>query len=131
MTVILPVVFFVLMFVALADIITIDGSRMKHLPKFLWIILVILLPLIGSILWFLVGREYPQPSMGSPRAPRFRASADSFSSPRDSGIPLGPRDTEAELAALNREIEAHERVERIRELEAQLEAKRREKGSAS
>lgn len=134
MAVIVSVLLFVLMFAALADIITIDGSRMKHLPKLVWIIVVILLPLIGSILWFLVGREYPEPS-SSPRTPRYRTIDNSMSSPRDSGIPLGPRDTEAELAALDREIEAQERAERILELEAQLEtkreAKRRKNGSAS
>ena len=130
MSVIFAVLFFLLMFAALADIITIDGSKMKHLPKLVWIIIVILLPLIGSILWFLVGREYPQPSGGGPRTSWYRGAEQSMSSPRDSGIPVGPRDTEAEIAALNREIAAQERTERIRDLEAQLEAKRREKGSA-
>lgn len=131
MTVIISVLLFLLMFAALADIITIDGSKMKHLPKIMWIIVVILLPLIGSILWFLVGREYPEPTSSGQRAPRFRGADHPMSSPRDSGVPLGPRDTAAELAALNREIAVNERAERIRELEAQLEAKRRDKGSAS
>src|SRR5690606_38434401 len=109
-------------------IITIDASKMKHLPKLVWIFVVILLPVLGSLLWFTVGREYPGPT-SVPRAPRATHSTRTvnspLSSPRDTGIPLGPRDTAAELAALEREIAAHERRERIRELEVELEAKRR------
>lgn len=131
MGVIFSVLLLLLMFAALADIITIDGSKMKHLPKIVWIIIVILLPMIGSILWFLVGREYPEPNRDGSRNSRYRSAEENVRSPRDSGIPLRPRDTEAELAALNREIAAQERTERIRELEAQLEAKKRDKGSAS
>jgi hypothetical protein len=128
MYVIFSVLTFLVMFGALADIITIDGSKMKHLPKIVWIIVVILLPVIGSILWFLVGRVYPTVAdRARPPAPR-RANTMP-SSPRDSGIVLRPRDTEAELAALEREIEADERAERIRELEATLEAKKRDKGT--
>lgn len=128
MTVIVSVLLLVLMFAALADIITVDESKIKHLPKLVWIIIVILLPMIGSILWFLVGRVYaPRSERQNVQIPRRTEST--FRSPRDSGISLGPKNTEAELAALNREIAAQERAERIRELEATLESKRREKGS--
>lgn len=124
MAVLFSVLMFLLMFGALADIITIDDSKMKHLPKIVWIIVVILLPAVGSILWFLVGRSYP--TADRPRPPRRTVAVPS--GPRDSGIPLRPRDTEAELAALEQEIAAEERAERIRELEATLEAKKRAKG---
>ncbi|MBB5632543.1 hypothetical protein BKA04_000766 [Cryobacterium mesophilum] len=125
-----------LMIGALVDLITIDPSRVKHLPKFGWIIIAILLPLIGSILWFVIGREYVQVvdrgGFGDPRR-REQSTAPTMDFGRaaradrmaDSG------DTEAQLAALNREIAAHERAERIRHLEEELEAKRREKGSES
>lgn len=128
MPVIISVLTLALMFGALADIITINESKMKHLPKLVWIIIVILLPLIGSILWFLVGREYAPRSVQRPVQRQYRTES-TLRSPRDSGIILGPKNTEAELAALDREIAAHERAERIRELEAKLESKRREKGS--
>ncbi len=128
MTVIVSVLMFLLMFVALADIITIDASKMKHLPKIMWIVVVILLPLVGSILWFLVGRVYPSVSeRGRPPVPKRTSSMPS--SPRDSGIELRPRNTQAELMALEREIAAVERAERIRELEATLEEKKQQKDS--
>lgn len=116
----------VLAIVALVDIITRDESRVRHLPKFVWILLVVLLPLIGSIVWFLVGREWDRPAepmpFGDPRrvdAPHPRSEA------RPTALP--PSSTEAQLAALEAEIAAAEREERIRRLEAEVEAKRRAK----
>ncbi len=107
-----------LMIGALADIITRDQSQVRHLPKLVWIILVILIPLVGSILWFVVGHEYAAP-----------ADRGTFGDPRrwEKPEPVA-RDTAAELAALEREIEANEKSDRIRKLEAELEQKRRSKG---
>ncbi|CAN5519342.1 hypothetical protein BH09ACT4_BH09ACT4_11330 [soil metagenome] len=39
------------------DIALIDISRVKGLPKVLWIVIVIVLPVIGAVLWFLLGRQ--------------------------------------------------------------------------
>lgn len=104
----------VLLIGALADIITADQWRIRHLDKVFWIIIVILIPLVGSILWFTVGREYAAPvdrgSLGDPR--RWAAPAP------DRG------DTASQLAALEREIAASEKEEEIRRLEAQLRARR-------
>ena len=58
-----------LMIGALIDIITRDSSLVKFLPKLAWIIIVILLPLIGGLLWFGLGREYGEsrdPNAGAP-----------------------------------------------------------------
>lgn len=41
----------------LVDIALIDRSRVKALPKLLWALIVIVLPIIGAVLWFLLGRE--------------------------------------------------------------------------
>ncbi|MCU1592937.1 MAG: hypothetical protein JWO12_329 [Frankiales bacterium] len=38
------------------DVITTDESRVRNLPKGLWIVLVLILPDIGSILWLIAGR---------------------------------------------------------------------------
>lgn len=108
-----------LMVFVLADIISGGPEKFKNLDKVWWVIIVIILPLVGSILWFLVGREYTANdnlgSFGDPRradAAGFRSASPTLSS------------TEAQLAALDREIEAHEKEARIRRLEAELEAKR-------
>jgi len=47
---------------SLVDIIRIPDDRVRYLPKMVWILVVILLPFIGSILWWILGREYVQRS---------------------------------------------------------------------
>ena len=39
------------------DIALIDRSRVKGLPKLIWILICIVLVVIGPVLWFLLGRE--------------------------------------------------------------------------
>lgn len=41
---------------ALIDVIVSDEYRVRHLPKGGWLIIVILIPLAGSLIWFLLGR---------------------------------------------------------------------------
>ena len=40
----------------LLDVITTDASEVRHLPKFAWILLVVLINPVGGIAWLLVGR---------------------------------------------------------------------------
>ena len=48
---------FAVMVFSIVDILAIDRSRVRHLPKFVWVVLVIFLSAIGSALWFTLGRE--------------------------------------------------------------------------
>lgn len=41
---------------ALIDVITSDEYRVRHLPKMGWLVIVIIIPLAGSLIWFLMGR---------------------------------------------------------------------------
>lgn len=113
MHVIMAVVTLAAMIGTLADIITRDDAQVKHLPKLVWILIVILLPLIGIILWFAVGREYNGRAIdlggfGDPRR------SDNIVLP-----PVRQLTTEEELAAIDREIEFHEKQARLRRLEAE------------
>jgi hypothetical protein len=92
-----------LMIGALVDIIRRDDSQVKHLPKMVWIIIVILLPLIGGILWFGIGREYDGSGISLPRMRRTERPAG----PVDvrPAPPLDLRTTEQQIADLDREIE--------------------------
>jgi hypothetical protein len=107
-----------LMVFALVDIIRRDDSQVRHMPKFVWLLLVILLPFIGSVLWFGIGREYPEGGirLGRP-APRRR------SEPAPPTVPADTRTTEQQLADLDREIEE----ERLR---AEIAKRKQERGEA-
>ncbi|MEH3088388.1 MAG: PLD nuclease N-terminal domain-containing protein [Microbacterium arborescens] len=117
----LPILVLTIMIAALIDAITRRDDQVKHLPKFAWVLFIVFLPLIGSVLWFTLGREWDT----SPR------EAMSFGDPRrwskDAEAPAAPaaqrtdhRTTAQQLADLEREIE-------IAQLEAEI---RRRRGQA-
>ena len=102
----LSILVLALMIGALIDVITRDDSQVKHLPKMVWVIIVVLLPLIGSILWFILGREYGEGGVSMPRMPRRQARANEAApaAPPQSA-PFDARTTEQQIADLDREIE--------------------------
>lgn len=108
MLAVFPVILVAAMVIALIDIIMRDDWQVRHLPKFGWILLVILLPLIGTLLWFLLGREYGAASategIGSLMAPRGAQGSRSQLPPAPP-----PSTTEQQLADLDREIEYYQR----------------------
>ncbi|QTX03828.1 PLDc N-terminal domain-containing protein [Agromyces archimandritae] len=119
MPIVLGLLPLVLMLAALIDLIMRGDEQVRHMPKFVWILLVVLLPLIGSILWFAIGREYG----GSDGGARMPWGRDRASAPAPMRAPAPARTTEEQLADLDREIE-EERLrraiaERRRELEGQ------------
>lgn len=42
---------------ALADCIQTDDARLRGLPKWAWILLVVLIPWVGPITWLLIGKD--------------------------------------------------------------------------
>jgi len=123
MSIVFSVVLFALLIGALVDIILRSDEQVKHLPKIVWVLLVVFLPLIGSILWFTIGREYNQRvdlgSFGDPRR-REKAARTASAAPTTRA-----KTTEEELADLDREIEFYKQQDRIRRLEAELDERRR------
>jgi hypothetical protein len=122
-TLLVPLIVTGVMVFSIVDLVTIDDSRVKHLPKFAWIILVILLPLIGAIIWFLVGRERAERSDGSSGVPFGRRAAKP-APPRA----LGPDDDPRFLESLGRD---QHRDDRIAELEARLRELDDDQGTAA
>lgn len=103
---------------SLIDIIRIPEDRVRYLPKMVWIIVVILLPFIGSVLWWAIGREYVQgvaPSIRFPQNPQQTAPQPQRPAPSTF------RTTEQQLADLERE----EYEEKLRE---ELARRRKERG---
>jgi hypothetical protein len=104
---------------ALIDAILSDQWQVKHLPKVTWVLIIIFLPFVGSILWFVVGKERDARYSPAPQG--------TFGDPRRHEDLFPASSTEHELAELDREIAAHERDARIRRLEAELQARRAER----
>ncbi|WP_147305972.1 PLDc N-terminal domain-containing protein [Subtercola boreus] len=89
---------------ALVDIILRDESQIKHLPKIAWVLLVVFLPLVGTGLWLILGREYAYRSGGNVS---FGDPSRWKSTDKDarSGRSVDSRSTEEQLADLEREIQ--------------------------
>lgn len=117
----------IIMALTLFDILSRDPALIR-LPRLLWVVLVILLPLIGVPLWFLVGRR--REPAGAPRtivvheSPAPGAASGAPTGAAGARRPGAPLSTEEQLAALEREIEQDRQARRIAELEAELRRRR-------
>ncbi|QMU95938.1 PLDc_N domain-containing protein [Microbacterium esteraromaticum] len=108
-----------LMVFALVDIIRRDDSQVRFMPKFVWLLLVVLLPFLGSVLWFALGREYPEGGIRLGRPARRDAAAP----PVAAAPPADQRTTEQQIADLDREIEEW----RLRQ---EIEKRKKERGDS-
>ena len=109
----LSVLLLAVMIFAIVDAITSDSWRIRFMPKVAWVLLIVFLPLVGSILWFVLGKERTAVE-----------SHGSFGDPRRQDAVRSAPSTEDDLAAVEREIAFHEKQAEIRRLEAKLQAKR-------
>jgi len=94
------IIMIVLLVAALVDVIRIDPSRVRALPKGLWVIIIILIVIIGPILWFTLGRERLEK--------------------RNAGRYSGPTAPDDDPEFLRRIANEKEQEQRIRDLEQQL-----------
>jgi hypothetical protein len=93
---VLAVAFYVF---ALVDLALIDSRRVRGIPKLAWIVLVLLLPIVGAVLWFAVGR--------------IRLSDTGGRSSFDRRGPVAPDDDPAFLNRLGREKDVEDRLEQL------------------
>jgi hypothetical protein len=103
---------------ALFDCIATDGSLCRNLPKGVWLIVVLLLPDIGSLAWLLLGR---------PEKAHWRPGSTDYAAPRR---PVGLEDhprysasasvTDRKSAELDAQLERWE-ADKTKEREAELE----------
>jgi len=87
----LGLVFLGLWIFCIIDVITTSESQCRNLPKLLWLMIVILLPEIGSISWLIAGRAWDR----APREPlagsRAGAAARPVALTRRGAAPPRPR----------------------------------------
>ena len=100
---------------ALFDVIATDSSMCRNLPKPMWVVLVIILPVFGAIIWLLLGRPekaHWRPGSSDYAAPRRPVGVED--SPRYSPTPII---TDRRSRELDEELERWEREQRERELD--------------
>jgi hypothetical protein len=111
----------------LVDCIQADPARIRNLPKGVWILLVIVLPLVGGVAWIVAGRPVRAPGAAVPWPSTATSGFPEYERPR----PLAPDDDLEFLAGLRASDDRHERM--MRDWEADLrdrEQRLREAGGA-
>jgi ABC-type Na+ efflux pump permease subunit len=83
------------------DLVLIDKRRVRAFPKVLWVLIIVLVPLVGALLWLLVGRQW-----GSSANQRRT---------------VAPDDDPAFLRNLRRDEEQDERIRRLEQELAELD----------
>jgi hypothetical protein len=79
----------------LFDVITTPDEESRNLPKLLWVLIVVLMPIAGGTFWLLLGRPT------GPRAPRSLRAEDR---PPRTEAPKGPDDDPDFLKDLDRRL---------------------------
>jgi Phospholipase_D-nuclease N-terminal len=108
----LGVVAFVLWIFCILDVITTPEGAFRHLPKIVWLLLVIVLLDVGSIVWLLAGRNWNAKgrteSMADARQPAPRARARATNPDDDDEFLAGLRDRAEEQRRQAREAQGDE-----------------------
>ncbi|GAB3605176.1 hypothetical protein GCM10027413_05850 [Conyzicola nivalis] len=99
--VILPFVVVALDVFAVVDVILTETRRVRALNKVVWVVIIVLLPVIGALLWFFLGKER-QDRGGEPRQ-------------------VAPDDDPNFLRNLRRDEEQDERIRRLEQELAELD----------
>lgn len=108
---------------ALVDIITCPEEGVRHLPKGAWLLIVILVPTIGALLWLILGRP-----LYESRGPRSTTRFSEYDRP-GRYVPQDPEADEAFLRGLRERAEQQRAEARRQEAARQQEAdRRREQG---
>jgi hypothetical protein len=105
------VVVLVIFVYALVDVIRTDAHLTRGISKPAWIVVMIVLPVLGAILWFIFGRPYNKPTAKPVRR-----------------HPTAPDDDPEFLRNLELRRRNQAEEERLKKLKAELEAKDNKSG---
>jgi hypothetical protein len=87
---------------SIVDVALTDVRRVRALNKWIWILLILVLPVIGGVLWFVIGKARQQDSGGDRRQ-------------------VAPDDDPAFLKRLERDEETDARIRLLEEQLAELD----------
>ena len=96
----------------LLDAVRTPAHEARTLPKWLWVLVTLLFPVVGPLMWLILGRPKAQPAAGAPRpgfGQRRSTPAPSVSSPDDDEEYLRWLKAKAERERRSREAESHNR----------------------
>ena len=110
--VVVPIVLLVVFVYGLIDLIRTDARVARGISKPAWIVVQIVLPVIGAVLWFLIGR--PRGSAAAPASYRH---------------PTAPDDDPDFLRNLELRRRNQAEADRLKKLKDELDAKERELGN--
>ncbi|WP_250445676.1 PLD nuclease N-terminal domain-containing protein [Actinotalea sp. C106] len=108
----------------LIECIQTDSSRVRNLPKTLWVLLIILVPVIGPVAWLVAGRPEREAASNVPWPATRTAGFPEYERPRPPRGPdddaefltgLGARDAEHEQMLSQWEATLRDRERRLRE----------------
>ncbi|WP_455114808.1 PLD nuclease N-terminal domain-containing protein [Rothia mucilaginosa] len=93
----------------LLDAVRTPAHEARTLPKWLWVLVTLLFPVVGPLMWLILGRPKAQPAAGARRGFGQRRStpAPSVSSPDDDEEYLRWLKAKAERERRSREAESH------------------------
>ena len=94
----------------LLDAVRTPAHEARTLPKWLWVLVTLLFPVVGPLMWLILGRPKAQPAAGTPRpgfGQRRSTPAPSVSSPDDDEEYLRWLKAKAERERRSREAESN------------------------
>jgi hypothetical protein len=100
---------------AIFDVITTDEALVRNLPKFVWLLLVIILSEIGAIAWLLLGRPEHAGFRPGDTTPRSR-----YVGPEDGDRWSTDHARQEHYAAMDEELDRRIEEKRLREWEEEL-----------
>ncbi|MGW6378595.1 PLDc N-terminal domain-containing protein [Rhodococcus sp. NPDC055112] len=97
----------------IVDVLTCEDHEVRHLPRIGWILIVLLIPTVGSLLWLILGRpQGTRPQRGRPHPSAF----SEYDRPGRQ-LPQNPDDDEAFLRQCRERAEAQRRVAKQQQVE--------------
>ncbi|WP_027502960.1 PLD nuclease N-terminal domain-containing protein [Rhodococcus sp. UNC363MFTsu5.1] len=98
----------------IVDVLTCEDHQVRHLPRIGWILIVLLIPTVGSLLWLILGR--PQ-SGARQQSGRPYASAYAEYDRPGRQLPQNPDDDEAFLRQCRERAEEQRRIAKQQQIE--------------
>ncbi|HWB37501.1 MAG TPA: PLD nuclease N-terminal domain-containing protein [Rugosimonospora sp.] len=113
----------VLWLACIIDVLVTDEHRVRNLPKVVWVIIVLLLPDVGSLLWLIAGHPWDSLSRSRPATSRLAREFPEYDRP-GRHVATNPDDDEAFLRQVRERAEQQrQRAREERRLREQREAR--------